>query len=385
MDEQEVLQRLQMLISDLAELNFEEWEKLETLTGRAKALVRRNFGETDYFNRLITIKYKPTGVQFLLPGSAKKPSERATWSQGVKQLLALLKEIDEEIELYGLPDPTLTTASPKSIATNDNLGDIMATTKVFISHSHKNRDAAKALVDLLLSGLSLDDADIRCTSVPGHQLPFGKTIAELLKGDINQAPVVIGLISAESQRADWVLFELGAAWGLGRDIFPILGPGIEIRDLPGPLGTLPCVVVEADDASSRMSDLMQQLNKDLGVGFKTGGKVQANLEAFLNCYKMSSEKSLQASGNKSSPANEEEVVLLVIWKLAESEYHQYGYSLETIAQRSNLSIPKCEHVLDTLIKKNFVERKTYHGAITGNRYTLKEAGREQLIQGGRVA
>jgi hypothetical protein len=135
--------------------------------------------------------------------------------------------------------------------------------KIFISHSHKNRDAARALVDLLLSGLSLEDADIRCTSAPGHQLRFGKTIAELLKGDINLAPAVIALISAESQRADWVLFELGAAWGLGRDIFPVLGPGIEIRDLPGPLGNLPCVVVESEDASSRMTDLMQQLHEDL--------------------------------------------------------------------------------------------------------------------------
>jgi hypothetical protein len=257
--------------------------------------------------------------------------------------------------------------------------------KIFISHSHKNRDVAKALVDFLLSGLLLEDADIRCTSVPGHQLRFGKTISEFLKGDINLAPAVIALISAESQRADWVLFELGAAWGLGRDIFPILGPGIEIRDLPGPLGNLPCVVVEANDASSRMSDLMQQLHEDLGLGFKSGGKVQANLDAFLNCYRKSSEQGSQASGNRSSPANEEEVVLLVIWKLAESEYDQYGYSLEAIAQRSSFSNPKCEHVLDALIKKKFVERKTYSGGINGNRYTLQEAGREQLIQGGLVA
>ncbi|MGE4403532.1 MAG: toll/interleukin-1 receptor domain-containing protein [Desulfobulbus sp.] len=257
--------------------------------------------------------------------------------------------------------------------------------KIFISHSHKNRDTAKALVDFLLSGLSLEDADIRCTSVPGHQLRFGKTIAEILKGDINLAPMVIALISVESQQADWVLFELGAAWGLGKDIFPILGPGIEIRNLPGPLGNLPCVVVEAEDASSRMSDLMHQLQEDLGVGFKTGGKVQANLDAFLNCYRRSSEQSSLTTGYKSSPANEEEVVLLVIWKLSESEYDQNGYSLEAIAQRSGLVNPKCEHVLDALINKKFVERKTYFGGINGKRYTLKEAGREQLIQGGLVA
>lgn len=252
--------------------------------------------------------------------------------------------------------------------------------KIFISHSHKNRDAAKALVDFLLSGLSLDDADIRCTSVPGHQLRFGKTIAELLKGDINLAPAVIAMISTESQKADWVLFELGAAWGLGRAIFPVLGPGIEVRDLPGPLGNLPCVVVGGEDSASRMIDLMQQLHEDLGVASKSGGKVQANLDVFLNCYKQSTPQGSRPDGDAILPANEEEGVLLIIWKLAESEYDLRGYSLEAIAQRAALSIPKCEHVLDGLIKKKFVERQTYSGGITGHRYTLKDEGREQLLQ-----
>lgn len=130
---------------------------------------------------------------------------------------------------------------------------------------------------------------------------------------------------------------------------------------------------------------MQQLHEDLAVEFKSGGKVQANLDAFLNCYRKSSEQGSPASGNRTLPANEEEVVLLEIWKLAESEYDQYGYSLETVAQRSALSIPKCEHVLDALIKKKFVNRKSYFGGINGDRYKLDVPGREHLIQGGLVA
>lgn len=257
--------------------------------------------------------------------------------------------------------------------------------KIFISHSHKNRNAAKALIDFLLSGLSLEDKEIRCTSVPGHQLRFGKSISELLKSDINIAPVVIALISLESRDSDWVLFELGAAWGLERNIFPILGPGLKVRDLPGPLGSLPCIEAEADDASSRMSDLLQQLVEDLNTGSKSGGKVQANLDAFLTCYRASPERDAGKNGISTSPANEEQVALLVIWKLDEIEYDQHGYSLESIAQRSELSIPKCEHILNTLIKKNLVERKTYSGGIIGNRYTLKDAGREQLLHEGLVS
>lgn len=252
--------------------------------------------------------------------------------------------------------------------------------KIFISHSHKNRDAARALVDFLLSGLSLGDADIRCTSVPGHQLRFGKTIPEMLKDDINLAPAVIALISTESHKADWVLFELGAAWGLGRSIFPVLGPDIEVRDLPGPLGNLPCVIVGAEDAASRMIDLIQQLQEDLGVATKNGGKVQANLDTFLNCYRNSPPQGSRPNGDTILPANEEESVMMVIWKLAESEYDFHGYSLEAISQRAELSVPKCEHVLDDLVKRKCVERKTYSGGISGHRYTLKEEGREQLLR-----
>ncbi|MDP3305948.1 MAG: toll/interleukin-1 receptor domain-containing protein, partial [Erysipelotrichaceae bacterium] len=153
--------------------------------------------------------------------------------------------------------------------------------KIFISHSHQNSAAAKALVDMLLSSLSLEDNDILCTSVPGHQLRFGKSIAELLKKDINLAPAFIALISKQSLNSDWVLFELGAAWGLDRVIYPILGPDLHINDLPGPLSHLPCIEIGSTDASSRMSDLIQQLAEDLGLSRKNGGKAQANLESFF--------------------------------------------------------------------------------------------------------
>ena len=135
--------------------------------------------------------------------------------------------------------------------------------KIFISHSHQNSEAAKAFVDMLLSNLSLEDSDIRCTSVPGHQLRFGKTIAELLKGDINLSPVIIALITKQSVQSSWVLFELGAAWGLERDIYPILGPQLQTAELPGPLGSLPCIQIDSPDASNRTSDLIQQLSEDL--------------------------------------------------------------------------------------------------------------------------
>jgi hypothetical protein len=69
----------------------------------------------------------------------------------------------------------------------------------------------------------------------GHQLPFGKNFADILKNDINESPAILALITADSLLSKWVMFELGAAWALNKVIYPIVGPNINLRDLPGPL------------------------------------------------------------------------------------------------------------------------------------------------------
>ena len=255
--------------------------------------------------------------------------------------------------------------------------------KIFISHSHQNSAIAKALVDMLLSWLSLADSDIRCTSVPGHQLRFGQSIAELLKSDINEAPALIALISEESLNSNWVMFELGAAWGLGRNIYPILGPNVQSRDLPGPLGNLPCIEIESPDASSRTSDLLQQLAEDLSVDSKGGGKAQANLDAFLMQYKTSTSQKPSISKQANAPANEEDSVLLAMWGLDEKEYVQIGYLMNAIAEKSGISIPKCVHILSALIKKNYIKGAQYISP-SGFHYQLENAGRDYLIEQGFV-
>ena len=68
----------------------------------------------------------------------------------------------------------------------------------------------------------------------------------------------------------------------------------------------------------------------------------------------------------------------------EEEYDQHGYSLEKISQHTGISIPKCLHILDALIKQKQVEKKSYFGGITGDRYRLKDQGRTLLFDGGFV-
>ena len=78
------------------------------------------------------------------------------------------------------------------------------------------------------------------------------------------------------------------------------------------------------------------------------------------------------------------MVKLVIWKLDEHEYDHHGYSVEKIAEKSSISIPECQHILNSLIKKNYVEQKKWIGGVNGDRYLLKDGGRDYLLSNNLV-
>ena len=102
-------------------------------------------------------------------------------------------------------------------------------TRIFISHSHADQAIASALVDYLFAALEVENNDIRCTSVPGFMLPPGVNIETQLRNDIQGEIALIALLTQNALRSQWVLFELGAAWGMNKLVIPILGPGVSSR------------------------------------------------------------------------------------------------------------------------------------------------------------
>ena len=107
---------------------------------------------------------------------------------------------------------------------------------IFVSHSAVDRDFAKGVVRLIEGSFNLPaPTPVRCTSLPGYSLESGVLTSEALRTDLSNAGVVIGLITPHSLKSDWVLFELGAAWGSAHWIVPLLTPDVEFTQLPGPL------------------------------------------------------------------------------------------------------------------------------------------------------
>lgn len=108
-------------------------------------------------------------------------------------------------------------------------------TRIFISHSAADEALAAALVDCILANMVIDDAELRCTSVPGHKLPVGSDFTATLLEDIGDSSVVVGLITRNALSSSWVLFELGATWGSKKNLKPLVTDEVDLKTLPGPV------------------------------------------------------------------------------------------------------------------------------------------------------
>ncbi|KPA17215.1 hypothetical protein MHK_002566, partial [Candidatus Magnetomorum sp. HK-1] len=97
--------------------------------------------------------------------------------------------------------------------------------KIFISHSSLDEKIASSLIDVLDAAFIIKEENIRCTSVPGYKLPIGSQTSEILRNEIYQTELLLGIVSMKSIESRYVLFELGASWGIGRPIFPLLAGG----------------------------------------------------------------------------------------------------------------------------------------------------------------
>lgn len=110
--------------------------------------------------------------------------------------------------------------------------------RVFISHSSADAEVASALIHVLRDALALHPDTVRCTSVDGYRLPAGANTKERIRSEVFESEVFLGLISNDSLRSTFVLFELGARWGAERHLIPLLIRDCSPAALTGPLSDL---------------------------------------------------------------------------------------------------------------------------------------------------
>lgn len=134
--------------------------------------------------------------------------------------------------------------------------------KIFISHSSSDADLAKALVKLLISSLAIPKSQIRCTSVPGYKFDPGVDTKEAIRKEVNETEILIGLITPGSLQSSYVLFELGARWGINEYLIPVLANGADYKDLPSPIRDNNAVKLNKE---GDLYDLIGLIGRQLGI------------------------------------------------------------------------------------------------------------------------
>jgi DNA-binding PadR family transcriptional regulator len=135
-----------------------------------------------------------------------------------------------------------------------------ASPRIFISHSRADEDLAGELITLLEKALLLGVNEIRCTSVAGYDLPAGATIDDQLRLEIEESELLIGLVTENSLRSTYVLFELGGRWILRKPLIPVLGKGAKASTLREPLKSL---VAASCDNRAQLFALVENIAKRL--------------------------------------------------------------------------------------------------------------------------
>lgn len=93
--------------------------------------------------------------------------------------------------------------------------------KIFISHSSRDEKLIRILLDFLQMGMGISREEIFCTSYP-DELPTGNPFIEIIRREMRNCEAAFLVITDNFIKSPFCLTELGAAWGLGKRIYPLL-------------------------------------------------------------------------------------------------------------------------------------------------------------------
>jgi hypothetical protein len=242
--------------------------------------------------------------------------------------------------------------------------------RLFISHSSIDSGFVQALVELLRAALSLPTTQIRCTSIDGYRLPGGANTDQQLRQEVHEADSFIGVISLSSIKSLYVVFELGARWGAGRSLIPLIAPGTDANLLGGPLAGINAL---SSDNRSQIHQLISDLSSELEITPEPPASYERHIEAIFN-LKRDRIPENAAPEEGVSLLNQKEVQILTLL----AERGDYKLNADQIAHSVSENLTKTKYCLDNLLVKKLISNALAMGAPA--RYGLTSKGRAFLVE-----
>ncbi len=142
-------------------------------------------------------------------------------------------------------------------------------TLIFISHSSKNKEQVKMLVDLLTALKLIPKEDIFCSSLPGYDIPIDTEdrIFDFLRDRFLKYNIhVLFVHSPEYYESPVSLNEMGAAWALKSNSTSFLLPGFEFNEMKGVING-DRIAIKLDNDVREVKDKLNQLRRVLEKEF----------------------------------------------------------------------------------------------------------------------
>jgi len=260
--------------------------------------------------------------------------------------------------------------------TSDPLTSSTSSVQLFISHCSDDVELAAGLIALLRVALNLPSSAIHCSSVDGYRLPGGANTDEQLRREVHDAEAFVGIVSSASVRSMYVLFELGARWGVGRQMIPLLAPGTPTSVLGGPLAGLNALSAES---ISQLHQLLSELATALSVKLESAASYHQHIQALTELAVHPADphpaQATQVTGATSELPREAERVLKV---LAQRD----APTAEDIALVVILSEQKVQYFLDVVKERELAEEIKVSGR--PSHYVLTSKGRKYLFEHGMI-
>lgn len=93
--------------------------------------------------------------------------------------------------------------------------------KVFISYSSKNKKIMQYFMEFLQLGMGVDKNNIFCTAF-SESIVTGEAFIEKIRKKMQDCEAVISIITEEYLKNKFCLVEMGAAWAMSKQYFPLL-------------------------------------------------------------------------------------------------------------------------------------------------------------------
>jgi TIR domain len=137
---------------------------------------------------------------------------------------------------------------------------LTTSSRIFVTHSSHDQALAKALVDCIRRGLSLDNDSIFCSSVSRHGIPTGLAFVSYIRDKLGGTGLLIPIVTPAYLDSLFCMWELGAAWIQKTPVYPLLVDPVSANDLPLLLSGL-----EAKQIDQGLNALAERCAATIGV------------------------------------------------------------------------------------------------------------------------